>query len=107
LADSALAFTAKPAQRLLVEFRFLGDWPQFSLDLNSLDFSICSVLQAKVQALPHRNFSVLHLSIAGEWDPLAAECIRKTCHSFRRLRYAVTKKNEVYMEYMVSQSPNP
>jgi hypothetical protein len=64
-----------------VEFRFLGDWPQFSLDLNYLDFSICSVLQAKVQATPLRNLAVLHLFIAGEWDPVAAECIRKTCRS--------------------------
>jgi hypothetical protein len=49
-ADSAPAYTAKMAQRLLAEFRFLADWPPYSLDLNLLAFANRRILQAKVHA---------------------------------------------------------
>jgi hypothetical protein len=35
-ADSAPAYTAKMAQRLLAEFWFLADWPPYLLDLGFL-----------------------------------------------------------------------
>jgi hypothetical protein len=70
-ADSSLDYTAKPDQRLSAEFQFLVDWLPYSLDLNSLDFSISYVLQAKVQATPHSNLAALFPSIAAECDQLA------------------------------------
>jgi hypothetical protein len=50
----------------LAEFWFLADWPPYSPDLNSLDFDIRLVLQAKAQAMPHSNLIALRLSIAAE-----------------------------------------
>ncbi len=41
-------------------------------DLNSLGLSTCSVLQPKGHTMPHANLAALHLSIAAEWDRLAA-----------------------------------
>jgi hypothetical protein len=79
-----------------VEFRFLADWLQYSPDLNSLDISISRTLQAKDQATPHWNLSALFLSIAAEWDRLAAVHIHKTCSSFRHCHSAAAKKNEVW-----------
>jgi hypothetical protein len=76
--DSAPAYSAKTAQRLLAEFRFLADWQPYSLNLNSLDFDTRHVLQAKAQALPHANFAALRPSVIAEWDRLAAVQIRKT-----------------------------
>jgi hypothetical protein len=61
--------------------------------LNLLDFSICHVFQAKVQAMPQSILDALHLPIAAEWDWQGAEYIRKTCHSFRHRRETVAKKN--------------
>jgi hypothetical protein len=41
------------------------------------------LLRPKGQATPHANFAALHLSVAEEWDRLAAVQIHKTCRSFR------------------------
>jgi hypothetical protein len=94
-ADSLLDYTAKPDQRLSAEFRFLVDWLPYSLDLNSLDFSISYVLQAKVQATPHSNLTALFSSVAAECDRLAVVYICKTYCSFRCRHEAPAKKNEV------------
>ncbi len=82
-ADSAPACTAETTQWLLAEFRFLANWPLYSPDLNSLDFSILCVLQAKVQATPHSNLAALCPSIAMKWDRLVVVYVRKTWPSFR------------------------
>jgi hypothetical protein len=68
----------------VAEFWFSADWPPYSSNLNSLDFSTGSVLRPKGQAMPHANFAALRPSVAAEWDRLAAVQIRKTCRSFRR-----------------------
>jgi hypothetical protein len=60
----------------------LVDWPPYSPDLNSVDFSIWSVLQPKGQAMLHANLSALRSSIAAEWDRLVVVQIRRTCRSF-------------------------
>jgi hypothetical protein len=88
------AYTAKTAHRHLAQFQFLEDWPPHSPDLNSLDFSVSRVLQAKDQATLHSNLAALFLSIAAEWDWLAAVYISKTCCSFRHC-HSAAKKNEV------------
>jgi hypothetical protein len=41
-----------------------GSLLPYSLDLNSLDFSIWLVLKAKGQAMPHTNLTTLHPSTA-------------------------------------------
>jgi hypothetical protein len=61
----------KTTQQLLAEFLFPADWPTYSPDLNSVDLSICSVLQLKGKATPHANLTVLRPSIAAELDQLA------------------------------------
>jgi hypothetical protein len=98
LADSAPAYATQITKRLLAEFWFLADWPPCSPDLNSLDFSTGSFLQAKGQAMPHTNLAVLCPSVAVDWDRLAAVKISRTCRSFRRRSLAVAKKNEVKIE---------
>jgi hypothetical protein len=50
----------------VAEFRFLADWPLYSPNLNSLDFSTGSVGQSKGQATPHANLAALRPSIATE-----------------------------------------
>ncbi len=48
----------------MAEFRFLADWPLYSLNLNSLDFSTGSA--AKGQGMPHANLAALRPSVAAE-----------------------------------------
>jgi hypothetical protein len=63
------------------------------MDLNLLDFTIWRVLKAKGQAMTHNNLTAKCLSIAEEWDWLAAVSIRKNCRSFRCRQQAAAKKN--------------
>jgi hypothetical protein len=79
----------------LAEFQFLADWPPYSPDLNSLDFSIWRILQGKGQAKTNANLSALFPSIAAEWDRLAAVYICKTGRSFRSHHSAAAEKNYV------------
>jgi hypothetical protein len=56
----------------VAEFRFLADWPLYSPNLNSLDFSTGSAGRPKGQAMPHTNLAALHPSVATEYRQLAA-----------------------------------
>jgi hypothetical protein len=53
------------------EFCFLADWPLYSPNLNSLDFSTGSVGRQKGQATPHANLAALRPSVAAEYRRLA------------------------------------
>jgi hypothetical protein len=53
--DLPPAHTTRMTQQLLEEFWTLVDQPPCSQDLNSLDFSVCSILQAKVLVKSHAN----------------------------------------------------
>jgi hypothetical protein len=53
-------------QNQLAEFWFSADWPPYSSNLNSLDFSTGSILRPKGQATPHANFAALRPSAAAE-----------------------------------------
>jgi hypothetical protein len=64
-----------------------------NLNLNPLDFSIWSVLQEKVRAMPHTSLAALRRSITRQWNPISWAYICRTCHSFcRRLLAVVAKK---------------
>ncbi len=105
MADSTSAYTVKTIQRLLEEFWYPTDRLPYLPDFKSLDFSICSVLQAKVKATPHSNLASLHQSIAVEWDWLAAAYIRKTCHSFRCAIQPSLRKMKFKLNRWLANSP--
>jgi hypothetical protein len=83
LVTLALVNAAMTAEQLLVEFWTPADWPPYSPNLISLDFSIWCVLQEKGQATPHTNLTAIRLSITVEWDWLVTEYIHKNYCSFR------------------------
>jgi hypothetical protein len=77
-------YDAETTQQLLAEFWILADCPPFLPDLNLLDFSICSLLQAKVQAKPYTNLATLSFHCRGKGRASGGtEYIHKTCCSFR------------------------
>jgi hypothetical protein len=58
-------------------------WPLYSPDLNPLDYSICGVLQSKVNATAHENTNTLRFTIRHEWKRLNKAMIWLTCRTFR------------------------
>jgi hypothetical protein len=50
----------------VAEFWFSADWPPYSPNLNSLEFSFPHVLQSKGQAMPHANLVALRPFAAAE-----------------------------------------
>jgi hypothetical protein len=64
--DLTPAHTNKNTHEFLAEFWNSAGWWPYLPGLNPLDFSIRSILQAKVQAMPHSNLVALHMSIAAE-----------------------------------------
>ncbi len=68
-------------------------------------FSTCSILQAKVQVMPHGNLAVLRPSIAIEWDPLAAEYIRKAFRLFYRSAKLSLIKMKFILNIWLANSP--
>jgi hypothetical protein len=70
--DVAPVIATRTTQQLLAESWTSADWPQYSPDLNLLDFSILSVLLAKGQATPHSNLAaylclLLRMGLACWW----------------------------------------
>jgi hypothetical protein len=82
----------------MAEFWTLADWPPYSPDLNPLDFSIWSVLQEKVQAMPYTSLVTLRWSITRQWNRMSLAYVCQTCRSFRRHLEAVVAKNGSYIE---------
>ncbi len=82
-----MAHSARIIQQLFLEIWTPMDWMPYLPGLNLADFSICSILQAKVQVVPHTN-----LSITKEQDPLAAVDIRKTCCSLQQVSQPAAAK---------------
>jgi hypothetical protein len=95
--DSAPAHTAQTTQQFLREtmakFWTPADWLPYSPDLNLLDFSVWSVLQEKVQAMPHTSLAALRRSITRQWNRMSQAYVSRTCRSFRRRLEAVVAKN--------------
>ena len=57
-------------------------WPARSPVFNALDFSIWSILEAKVSACPHTSLDALKAKLKKEWDAIPKEQIRAACDAF-------------------------
>ncbi|KAF2344732.1 hypothetical protein FHG87_024512 [Trinorchestia longiramus] len=80
-------------QRNIPSFISKDVWPSKSPDLNPLDFSIWSVLEARVSATPHTSLESLKAKLQREWKSIPQEQIRAACDAFvNRLKAAVRKK---------------
>ena len=85
--DSAPAHASRRTQDWLrsnmAEFWEKDVWPSNSPDLNPLDYSIWSVVEAKACQSSHPNRETLKLSVAKAWRALKPDYIVKTCRAFR------------------------
>ncbi|KAF2347849.1 hypothetical protein FHG87_021396 [Trinorchestia longiramus] len=68
-----------------------------SLDLNHLNFSICSILQPRVLANPCTSVESLKAKLQREWEVIPLEQIRAACDAFvNRLKIVSTTTTTVY-----------
>ncbi|XP_054720805.1 origin recognition complex subunit 1-like [Uloborus diversus] len=66
-----------------------AEWPPYSPDLSSMDYSVWSILEAKVCAKPHKNLEALKQSLRREWARLLPEDLWPIAENFRE--YSVTR----------------
>jgi transposase len=85
--DGAPAHTSKKTQAWLAEnmsmFWDKTIWPPSSPDLNPLDFSVWSVIEAKACKVPHSSVAALKDSIAKAWRYMSKDYLKRTCAQFR------------------------
>jgi hypothetical protein len=91
--DGAPAHTSRRTQEWLganmSKFWDKTVWPPSSPDLNPLDYSVWSVIEAKACKTPHSSVDTLKASITKAWRMMTKAYLIKTCHSFRRRVEAV------------------
>ena len=68
-------------------------WPSFSLDLNTLDYCIWGILQARVNAARHISIESLKAALIREWNHFPMEVVRESIDAWpRRLRSTISKR---------------
>jgi transposase len=93
--DSAPSHRAKSTQDWIranfPNFIDSQQWPPYSPDLNPLDFSIWSILEAKACAKPHASVASLKRALKKAWNEISLETIAKTVDNFpKRLQTCIT-----------------
>ena len=91
-------FTQLWILRKISSFISKEDWPVQSPDLNSLDYSIWSILEKRVCSTPHQTLESLKAKLMKEWDTIPQETLCATCDSFSDRLKAVIKNKGSYIE---------
>jgi DDE superfamily endonuclease len=92
--DSAPAHKARQVQSWC-RAHFSGfinaqEWPTYSPDLNPMDYSVWSILEARACAKPHKSLETLRHSLEEEWDRMSLEEVRAIVNNFpKRLRACI------------------
>lgn len=69
------------------------EWPPYSPDLNPMDYSVWSILEARACAKPHKNLESLKQALLREWDKISLQEVRAICENFsKRLRLCIKAK---------------
>ncbi|CAD5212155.1 unnamed protein product [Bursaphelenchus okinawaensis] len=95
--DSAPAHKAKPTQEWcrahFPDYITSAEWPPYSPDLNPMDYSIWSILEARVCCRRHQTLESLKQALIEEWDKLSPQDLRSIAENFvKRLRLCVAAK---------------
>lgn len=95
--DSAPAHRAKMTQDWcrthFPDFIASGEWPPYSPDLNPMDYSVWSILEARACAKPHKSLQSLKQSLRREWNRLSPEDLRPIAQNFKsRLGLCIAAK---------------
>lgn len=92
--DSAPSHKAKKTQewckRHFPDFITSQEWPPYSPDLNPLDYSIWSILEARTCAKRHKSLESLKQSLLAEWNKITVEELRRVAENFvKRLKSCI------------------
>lgn len=69
------------------------EWPPYSPDLNPMDFSVWSILEARACATPHKSLESLKQALLREWDKITLREVRAISENFpKRLRACIKAK---------------
>jgi hypothetical protein len=95
--DSAPAHKARLVQEWcnahFPRFITSQEWPPYSPDLNPMDYSVWSILEARACSKPHKNLESLRRSLQQEWDRISSEELRAIVENFpKRLRACIKAK---------------
>ena len=95
--DGAPAHTSNISQAWIhheiPDFITKDQWPPSSPDLNPLDFSIWSGLEARLGASAHRSIEALKKSLVREWKNIPQHQLRAAVRAFRpRLKACIFKR---------------
>uniref|UniRef100_A0A1I7RU52 DDE_3 domain-containing protein n=1 Tax=Bursaphelenchus xylophilus TaxID=6326 RepID=A0A1I7RU52_BURXY len=84
--DSAPAHKAKSTQDWcrshFPDFITTADWPPYSPDLNPMDYSVWSLMEARACRKPHKTLESLKQSLQREWEKLSKEELRRIAKNF-------------------------
>lgn len=99
--DSAPCHKAKITQEWLKkntpDFISPEEWPASSPDLNPMDFTIWSILEARVCAKSHRNIESLKNDLTKHWELIGEEVLRAAVENFsKRLSLCIKAKRYTF-----------
>jgi transposase len=101
--DSAPSHRAKATQQWCKQhfpnFISSEEWPPYSPDLNPLDYSIWSILEAKACAKSHASVDALKVSLRAAWEAISVETLRIVCDDFPRRLVACVKAKGGHFEF--------
>lgn len=100
--DSAPSHKARLTQQFLhdhvPQFISSQQWPPYSPDLNPMDFSIWSILEAKVSTKKYQSVETLKSALRREWSRIPQDHIRAACNAFIKRIDAVIRARGSYIE---------
>lgn len=74
------------------------EWPPYSPDLNPMDYSIWSILEARVSSKKYQCVDSLKASLQREWAAIPQQIVRSACTSFITRLSAVIRAKGGYIE---------
>jgi transposase len=100
--DSAPSHKARLTQQFLREnvpqLISSQQWPPYSPDLNPMDFSIWSILEAKVSTKKYESVETLKAALRREWAKVPATHVRAACDAFIKRLDAIIRAKGGYIE---------
>jgi hypothetical protein len=100
--DTAPAHKANETQEFLSEecpdFITKAEWPPYSPDLNPMDYSVWSILEAKACAKPHKTIESLKRALLKAWDEIPLETLVKIADNIPTRLQACVEAEGGYFE---------
>ena len=100
--DSVPAHRAQSTQQWISthfpDFISPREWPPYSPDLNPMDYSVWSILEARACSKPHKNLEALKHSLTEQWDKITDEEVRTIAKNFTKRLKLCVEANGGYIE---------